>query len=54
MRKVEELERMLDIAKNNYRQLGGELAEDRRQYKQELENKRYFLCDIKANTNKQN
>jgi len=38
-RKVEDLERMLDIAKDNFRQLGGELSEDRRrlQEKKELE-----------------
>jgi len=40
MRKVEELERMLDIAKDNFRQLGGELAEDRRKHKETQENKR--------------
>ena len=40
MRKVEELERMLDIAKENFRQLGGELAEDRRKHKQIQESKR--------------
>ena len=40
MKKVEELERLLEIAKDNYRQLGGELPEDRRRHKEEQENKR--------------
>ena len=40
MKKLEELERMLNIAKDNFRQLGGELSEDRRRHKEEQESRR--------------
>ncbi len=37
---MEELERLYEIAKNNYTQLGGRLSEDRRRLKEDRENKR--------------
>jgi len=37
---VEELERLLEIAKDNFRQFGGELPEDRRKLKEEKEKER--------------
>uniref|UniRef100_H2YPE9 Uncharacterized protein n=1 Tax=Ciona savignyi TaxID=51511 RepID=H2YPE9_CIOSA len=40
LKKVEDLERLLEIAKSNYQQFGGELPEDRKKYKEENENKR--------------
>ncbi|CAK8690548.1 unnamed protein product [Clavelina lepadiformis] len=39
-RKIEDLERLLEIAKSNFHQLGGELAEDRQKHKEEQESKR--------------
>jgi len=38
---VEELERLLEIAKDNFRQFGGELPEDRRKLKEEKEKERW-------------
>ena len=40
-KKLDELERLLDIAKKNYVQLGGKLAEDRRKLKEDRDSKRY-------------
>nr|XP_002124556.2 ankyrin repeat domain-containing protein 42-like [Ciona intestinalis] len=40
LRKIEELEKLLEIAKSNYKQFGGVLPEDKRKYKEEQENKR--------------
>lgn len=37
---MDELERLFEIAKNNYTQLGGRLSEDRRRLKEDRENKR--------------
>nr|CAB3221789.1 ankyrin repeat domain-containing protein 42-like [Phallusia mammillata] len=42
LKKVENLERLLRIAKDNYRQLGGELPEDRKKLREERENDRHI------------
>jgi ankyrin repeat domain-containing protein 42 len=39
-KRVEELERMLEVAKGNYVQLGGKIAEDRRRLKEDRDSKR--------------
>ena len=43
LRKVEELSQQLDIAKANYRQLGGTLQEDTKKREMEQESARYSL-----------
>ena len=39
-KKMDELERLLEIAKKNYVQFGGRLGEDRRKLKEDRDNKR--------------
>ena len=39
-KKMDELERLLDIAKSNYTQLGGRLSEDRRRLREDRDSKR--------------
>ena len=39
-KKLEELERLFEIAKSNYVQMGGRLTEDRRRMKEDRDNKR--------------
>ena len=41
MRKIEELRHLLDVAKMNYRQLGGVLDEDQKKQEEEKESARY-------------
>lgn len=41
-KKIEKFERLLEIAKNNYRQLGGMLEEDQLQQKDKKEAERYL------------
>ena len=39
-KKLDELERLLDIAKKNYTQLGGKIAEDRRKFREDRDLRR--------------
>ena len=39
-KKLDELERLLEVAKKNYVQLGGKLAEDRRRLKEDRDSRR--------------
>lgn len=39
-KKMEELERLLEIAKKNFLQLGGRLSEDRQRLKQDRDSRR--------------
>ena len=48
MRKIEELKHLLDIAKMNYRQLGGVMEEDEKKQEQERESARCVLVQISA------
>jgi len=43
-KKMDELERLLEIAKKNYVQFGGRLGEDRRKLKEDRDNKRFVWC----------
>ena len=43
---MEDLERMLDIAKDNFRQLGGELSEDRRRLQEKKECERFVIINL--------
>ena len=47
-KKMDELERLLEIAKSNYTQLGGRLSEDRRRLREDRDSKRcvrsLFIC----------
>lgn len=43
MRKIEELVHLLDVAKMNYRQLGGVLDEDQKKLEEEKESARYVI-----------
>lgn len=45
MRKIEELVHLLDVAKMNYRQLGGVLDEDKRKLEEEKESARYLTSE---------
>jgi ankyrin repeat domain-containing protein 42 len=39
-KKIEDLDKLLEVAKKNYVQLGGQLTEDRRRLREERENER--------------
>ena len=43
MRKVDELKHLLDIAKMNYRQLGGKLEEDEKEQQEQRETARSVI-----------
>ena len=40
-KKLDELERLLEVAKKNYVQLGGQLSEERKRLKEDMDSKRY-------------
>lgn len=42
---MEKLLRQLEISKENYKQLGGDLEEDRLRLKEDANNKRYVIKD---------
>jgi ankyrin repeat domain-containing protein 42 len=47
--KLDELQKQADIAKKNYRQLGGHLDEDRQREAIELDTQKYFLSSMYEN-----
>ena len=45
-RKMDELQRLLDTAKMNYQQLGGELEEDKMKHEEQKESARYSKSSV--------
>ena len=44
-KKIDELDRLLEIAKNNFRQLGGKLNEDREKAREIKESERWVILN---------